>query len=340
MSNGSMAVVAKLGKYLKSKMPEAEDLEVVNISGVAFGASRETFVFDVKWKDGGVEHKQGMVLRRDPPSGLLDHITRETEYRILQALDGSGIPAPRVYWCESDPGVLDRPFIIMERVEGNVNPAFQAFGRGNETLRNQIAEQFVEILARIHGLDWRARGLEFLGVPQGPLGYAEQELAKWEGILDQVKLEPDLVLTEALLWLHAHLPPAAETCLVHGDYKLDNVMYKKDKVLAVFDWEMATLGDPHDDLGWVCSRFYEVEGLINGLMERDWFLCRYQEVSGREVNLESVRFWQVFSNLKMAVIALTGGQRFVSGASRKNTLALLPLLLAKLHQDIIELLEF
>jgi aminoglycoside phosphotransferase (APT) family kinase protein len=136
------------------------------------------------------------------------------------------------------------------------------------------------------------------------------------------------------------LPDSAETCLVHGDYKLDNIMYKKDQIVAVFDWEMATLGDPHDDLGWVCMRYYEVEGLIQGMMERAWFLERYEKASGRAVDPAALRFWQVFANVKMAAITMTGAQRYVSGASRKNILALLPMLLPKLRQDIIELLEF
>lgn len=330
----------KLRDYLRSKMPEAEDLEVSDLTGVAFGASRETCLFDVKYKEGGEERVQGMVMRRDPPTGLLDHITRETEFRILKCLEGSGVPAPKVYWCETDPAILERPFIIMERLTGNVNPAFNLFGRGNEELRTRVAEQFVDILARIHNLDWQKRGLDFLGVPEAPLDYARRELDKWEGIIEAVKLEPDPILTEASIWLNANLPASKDTCLVHGDYKLDNVMTKKSEVLAIFDWEMATLGDPHDDLGWVCFRYYEVDGLINGLMERDWFLRQYEEVSGREVDHDSVKFWQVFSNLKMAAITLTGGERYISGRSPKNTLGLLPLLMAKLHQDIIELLEF
>jgi aminoglycoside phosphotransferase (APT) family kinase protein len=339
MNKGNVVIENKLRDYLHSFMPEADDLEVSNLSGVAFGASRETYIFDVSFREGGVKQTKSLVLRRDPPTGLLDHISRETEFRILKSLEGSGIPAPEVLCCESDTRFLDRPFIIMEKVDGLVTQAFQVLGRGNESLRKQIAEEFVAILARIHSLDWRLAGLDFLGVPEGPEDYAKKELSKWEEILDDVRLEPDPILTEALIWLKSNIRPAAETCLVHGDYKLDNVMYKENRIQAIFDWEMATLGDPHDDLGWVCTRYYEVDGLIQGLMKRDWFLSRYEEVSGRRVDPAALRFWQVFSNVKMAAITLTGAHRYISGKARKNVLAVLPLLMAKLNQDIIELLK-
>ena len=338
MSGANARVEGKLKEYLQSRMPEAEGLEIARLSRGVYGASRETFVFDLCWQEAGVKKTQALVLRRDPPTGLLDQISRDTEFRILKSLQGSGIPAPQVLWCETDPAFLERPFILMERVDGNVNQSFQRFAASNPELRNQIAEGFVEILARIHNLDWHQSGLDFLGPPLGPLDYAKRELAKWEAILDKVKLEPDPILTEARLWLRSNLTPAEEVCLVHGDYKLDNVMHKKDRIVAIFDWELAGLGDPHDDLGWVCMRYYEVDGLLNGLMEREWFLRRYQELSGRTLNPAAIKFWQVFSNLKMAAISLTGAQRYISGAAKKNVLAILPLLMPKIHRDIIELL--
>jgi aminoglycoside phosphotransferase (APT) family kinase protein len=229
----------------------------------------------------------------------------------------------------------------MERKDGFVTPAFQLVGGSNEEFRQLIAGDFVSILVRIHNLDWQSCGFDFLGVPAGgPFDYARASIVKWEKILQEVSLEPDLILTEALLWLKANMPPCEEICLVHGDYKSDNIMYNDKGIVAVFDWEMASLGDPHDDLGWVCMQYYAVDGLLNGMLDREWFLHRYEETSGRRVNLSAVKFWQVFSNLKMAAITLTGLHRYVSGASQKNVLAVLPLLMAKLHRDIIELLEF
>jgi len=314
-------------------------LEVIDLSREGYGASRETFMFDIGWTENGAAKKRDLVLRRDPPTGLLDHTSLETEFNIIRNLQDSGILVPEVLWFESSPDILERPFIIMERVEGSVTPAFQIVGGSNESFRMQIAEDFVSILARIHNLDWRSCGLDFLGEPEKSDSYARQSIENWETILNDVKLEPDLLLTETLLWLKANIPHTKEICLVHGDYKSDNIMFGGNGIRAVFDWEMASLGDPHDDLGWICMRYYSVNGLINGLMEREWFLRRYEELSGRRVDPASVKFWQVFSNLKMATITLTGLHRYVSGASEKNLLAVLPLIMSKLHQDIIELLD-
>ena len=335
-----MDIAAKLHAYLTRRMPLAGNLKVANLSRIIYGASRDTFAFDICWEENGAEREQGLVLRRDPPTGLLDHISRQTEFRILKSLEGSGIPVPEAFWCETDPDILERPFIIMERIEGLVTRAFQVVGGSNQSYRRRIAEDFVSILARIHNLDWRERGLDFLGEPHDAFGYAKQTIAKWEAILKEVMFEPDLILTEALIWLKDNIYPNEEICLIHGDYKSDNLMCAENEIVAVFDWEMASLGDPHDDLGWVCMEYYSVDGLINGLMKRDWFLQRYEELSGRRVDPTAVKFWQVLSNVKMAAISLTALHRYVSGGSEKNVMAVLPLLMPKLHQDIIALLEF
>ena len=335
-----MDTAAKLHAYLKRRMPLAGNLKVASLSRIIYGASRDTFAFDICWEENGAEREQGLVLRRDPPTGLLDHISRQTEFRILKSLEGSGIPVPKAFWCETDPDILERSFIIMERVEGLVTRAFQVVGGSNQSYRRRIAEDFVSILARIHNLDWRDRGLQFLGEPQDSHDYATQTIAEWGAILQEVMFEPDLVLTEALIWLKHNIPPNGEICLVHGDYKSDNIMCNGEEIVAVFDWEMASLGDPHDDLGWVCMQYYSVDGLINGLMKRDWFLQRYEELSGRRVNPAAVKFWQVLCNVKMAAITLTGLHRYLTGGSTKNVMAVLPLLMPKLHRDIIELLAF
>jgi aminoglycoside phosphotransferase (APT) family kinase protein len=340
MDRAQTALQNKLQTYLQRVMPAAEDVEVRNLKGMAFGASRETYTFDVCWRESGQEKKQGLVLRRDLPAGLLDHVPRATEFKILRSLEGTGIPAPRALFCESDPAILERPFIIMERTEGMVTQAFQNIAKGNRERAHKLAEQYVSLPVRIHDLDWRERGLEFLGPPAHPHDYAGLELAKWEKIMEKVRLEPDPILLEARLWLRRNLPPAAGVSLVHGDYKMDNVMYQKDEITAILDWELASLGDFHDDLGWICMRYYEVDGLLQGLMERAWFLSRYEEMSGRRLDPAALRFWQVFANFKMAVITLTGTHRYVTGAARKNTLAVISLLMPKLHQDLVELLEF
>jgi aminoglycoside phosphotransferase (APT) family kinase protein len=340
MDPALVSLQKKLFQYLQSVMPKADGLEVNNLANVAYGASRESFTFDLDWDEDGENKNQAMVLRRDFPTGLLDHVTRETEFNILKCLEGSGVPSPKAFYHESDPKILNQPFIIMERVDGVVNMAFTTVAVGNSELRERIASQFVDTLAMIHNLDWRKKGFAFLGEPEEGAGYAKRELDKWESIIDEVSLEPDPILTEALIWLKENMPLSSDACLIHGDYKMDNIMCKKNNIAAVFDWEMATLGDFHDDLGWVLMQYYEVEGLSQGLMDKEWFVKEYQKASGRTVDHNALKFWRVFSNVKMIAISLTGGQRFLSGKSRKNIIAILPLLIPMLHKDIIEILEF
>jgi aminoglycoside phosphotransferase (APT) family kinase protein len=207
-----------------------------------------------------------------------------------------------------------------------------------------MAEQVTRTLAEIHRQDWRARGLEFLGEPRPGTGYAAAQIDHWSGVLQKAQLVPEPLLTLALGWLRKHLPERNRTCLLHGDYKIDNILYARDRegadrVEAVLDWEMANLGDPMEDLGWFCMKYYAVDGLLNGIMEKDSFLATYEELSGNPVSRDSVHFWQVLSNVKMAAISLTGVRRYCEGATSSNVMAILGLLLPRLYQDLLELLN-
>src|SRR3990170_2569588 len=108
--------------YLQHKMPQAEGLAVSDVGRVPGGASRETWSFDASWRESGVDVARCFVVRRDPTASLLE-TERDVEFRVYQALDGTGIPVPQVYWLEKDPRWLERPFFVMGRVEGQTEPA-------------------------------------------------------------------------------------------------------------------------------------------------------------------------------------------------------------------------
>ncbi len=325
--------------FLAGQLPGAEDLTVRDVRKGSYGASMETFYLTAAWKEGDREVTREMVLRRTPEAGLLES-DREREYRILRALEGTPVPVPKTYGFSDDPAVLERPFFIMEKKEGFVTPSFQRFGGGNEALREQMSKEVVRTLAEIHKVDWRKQGLDFLGVPSEGTGYAAQEVAAWKGVLDKALLVPEPILTLALQWLEENLPSRTHTTLLHGDYKIDNILYGQEKVEAVLDWEMANLGDPLEDVGWFCMKYYEVDGLLNGIIERQAFLDLYEELSGIPVDPESLRFWEVLADVKMAAITLTGVRGYVEGRISSNVMAILALLLPKLLADIARLLDF
>lgn len=328
----------RIREFLSTQIPGASDLAVQDLRKGSYGASMETFYFTAAWTREGRSESREMVLRRNPEAGLLAS-DREREYRVIRALEGSDVPVPRTFGFSADPAVLDRPFFIMEKVEGFVNPSFQRFGGGNEEFRAQMVPDVVKTLVTIHNTAWQDRDLAFLGLPEEGAGHALREIERWKGVLDAVQLVPEPLITLALQWLDDHPPARTHTCLLHGDFKMDNIQYGRDAVVAVFDWEMAALGDPLEDVGWFCMPYYAVEGLLNGLVEEDRFLQAYEDASGIHVDRAALHFWKVLATVKMAAITLTGIRGFCDTRITTNVMAILALLLPRLLRDLSELLS-
>ncbi|MBI2914037.1 MAG: phosphotransferase family protein [Chloroflexi bacterium] len=324
-----MATLEKrLAAYVASRLPEAQNVRVSNLFRVPGGFSRETWSFDMRYQKGAQETVQGMIMRRDPDGGILEvEYDLGTEFRLYQAVHGSPVPVPKVYWLEKDPAWLERQFYIMGRFDGcESSPQVLVFDPRYESVRQEIARRQVEILARIHNLDWRALGLEFLGVPDSPAHCASREIAKWERVLNEQALEPRPVLRGAIQWLRQHLPaPAQRIGVVHSDYRVGNFLYNQQgEILAVLDWEMVHLGDPMEDLGWVCFPIARFAGddKVGGLFDRDEFYRLYEEYSGLKVDPTAVRFWEALGLVKLAAIALTGSRSFCDGRTHNIVMGL------------------
>jgi aminoglycoside phosphotransferase (APT) family kinase protein len=277
----------------------------------------------------------------DPTASLLES-NRDMEYGVLASLESTPVPVPRVYWLEPDEKWLGRPFFIMERLPGTTTPnRLGLFAPEDPALRAKIAKQWVEILARIHAVDWRGLGLSFLGVPEAGTDCARREIAKWEKAIDKNKLEPQPILTEALLWLKSNKPKAERISLVHGDYKQDNILFENEKISAILDWEMSHLSDPMEDLGWACMGFYrQGTPLVCGLLEREEFYRYYEDFSGIKVDEGRVFFYEVLASVKMAAIIITGVSSFSDQRSRNLTLGFLGNFISKLENDLANQLGF
>jgi len=329
--------------YLKFKMPKAESISIDKLEKVVGGSSRETISFEAQWIEEGRKITRSLVIRRDPIASLLE-TDRELEYRLLQSLGSTPVPVPKTYWLEPDERWLERPFCVMEKMPGSPVPVASRvglFAPEDPALRAKIAKQWVEILAHIHTIDWEALGLSFLGVPELGTDCACREIDKWEKVIDKHKMEPQPILTEALLWLKSNKPEAGRITLVHGDFKQDNLMFENEKITAFLDWEMAHLGDPMEDLGWCCMGFWrQGTHLICGLLEKEDFFRYYEELTGIEVDEPKVLFYQVLGNVKMAAITLTGAKSFSEGKTRDLALALLGLMELNLEDEIANLLGF
>jgi aminoglycoside phosphotransferase (APT) family kinase protein len=202
--------------------------------------------------------------------------------------------------------------------------------------------QLGEIAARIHRLDWRRHGLDFLQQPPPGESPAKAELDRFEQIYRGIALEPHPAFELGFRWLRPRLPEAPDCGLVHGDYRVGNVMFGPEGTRAILDWELAHIGDPMEDLGWLCVRawrFGSDDKPVGGIGERAELFTAYERASGRPVDPERVHFWEVLGNLKWAIMCLMQARTHLDGLVRSVELAAIGRRTAEVELELLELIE-
>ncbi len=289
---------------------ENGELEIGPVERVWTGLSRENWIFDLHLRDGDTSESKPLIVRRDPVGGLLE-TNRRTEFEVLRALEPSSIPAPRALWLDADGSELGRPSLVMERGAGRCD-YFALNAERPLAPRVALAERLCDLLAEIHRLDWKALGLDSVLADPGPEA-GRVALDHWVSILRGDQLEPYPELELVIGWLAEHIPRARHTVLVHGDFKAGNILLDPDdRVVLLLDWELAHLGDPMDDLGWITQPLRVREHQIPGAWERPQLFERYTLRSGFEVDLAAVRWWNVMACFKTAVMQVTGLRAYLA----------------------------
>jgi aminoglycoside phosphotransferase (APT) family kinase protein len=311
---------ARLGAWLDARgLAPGAPLVVERITP---GHSNETF------RVRRAEHV--WVLRRPPrvPLAPTAH-DMAREARLLAALAGGDVPVPRLVAACSDPAVIGAPFHLTEWLDGwvireRVPPAF-----GTPEASAGVGAAFVEALAALHAADWHARGLADFGRPDG---FLTRQVSRWTRQLERYRQRPLPDLDAVAAWLAAHQPPGEPPTLIHGDYHLDNVIYAAalpPRVLAILDWETATVGDPLVDLG-LCTALWPDPGdeplplgdsATAGLGPRQALAERYAALTGR--SLAHLPYYQALGLFRLACILEGSWARHVRGAADDPYFALL-----------------
>lgn len=303
------ALGAGLTTLLGEVLPAARALEVSALKRTTSGLSRENWVFEAHWRDEDGEHRQRMILRRDPPASLL--VTdRAWEFRVLRALESTPVPAPPVRWVDAQGARFGAPAMLMDFVDGECD-WFVLGGARPLAERVALGRRFIDLLAAMQAVDWRTLGLGD-SRPEQAYG-AHAELDFWQAEYDRVRLEPLPEMDLALAWLREHAPVAQAVVLVHGDFKPGNALLVGDRINAMLDWETAHLGDPLEDLGWITNPPRAREQQIAGAWTREEIVAAYTAATGFEVDPRVLRWWNVFSCWKLSVIVLTGVAAFTAG---------------------------
>jgi aminoglycoside phosphotransferase (APT) family kinase protein len=267
------------------------------------------------------------VLRRPPRPPLppsAHDVLREA--RLLRALADTPARVPDVLAVGDDEQIIGSPFYVMERIEGDVIVASVPAALDSPPERRRIAEELIEALVEIHAVDWRAVGLEGFGKPTG---YLERQLRRFGGLWEHNKTREIPAVESVGEWLAEHLPESGPATIVHGDFRLGNTIYRPEApahLEAVLDWEMATIGDPLADLGYLCMFWTDTddptEGLrgdlgnvtrAEGFPTRTELIARYEERSGR--SMSNIRWYTTLALWKSIVFMEGNYKRAIAGTT-------------------------
>jgi len=332
------AIAGRLEAYLAGET--GGPVAVRGLRALAGGASRAAIAVDITMEKGPQAGLHAAVLRLDLGGKIYEtSLSREEELRVIAHAAAGGVPVPVPLWSSSDASVLGRDFLILSRVEG------ETIGRRIVQLpelaeaRKALPGQMGIALARIHALD--PAPLAFLPRPS-----RAGEAAR--AVLDRARAELDRVgaahpgLEAGLLWLLANAPQSAETVLVHGDFRIGNMIVGPEGLRAVIDWEFAAVGDPHEDLAWPFVRDWRfgADSLrFGGLSDGQDFLAAYEKESGRRPDPRSLRYWEVLGNFRWALGCLTQAHRHLSGVEPSVELASLGRRSAEMELEMLDLIE-
>lgn len=290
-----------LKEKLIAALPEIGPITAVaRLSG---GASQETWA---------VEASQKFILRRTPggvPRGTSETaVPLATEAAVISAAHAAGVPVPKVRWVSSEDGPVGVGY-LMEHVPGETIPRKILRDAEFAAARPVLARQCGQVLAKIHKVSQTA--LPALNVID-----AKTQWQTYRDIYDSYDY-PHPVFEVAFKWLEDRLPARPDLTLVHGDFRHGNLMIGPDGLRAVLDWELTHLGDPAEDLGWICVnswRFGNSAKVVGGFGDVSDLLAGYAEGGGGPMTAERVKFWEIFGTLKWGIMCMTMYKAFATGA--------------------------
>ena len=319
MSRASSAFdVPRFSEWLAGVTGEAAEVTVTPMSG---GASCEMFRVERLGKS--------WVVRRAPLTSVSDtahHVVREA--RVIEALAGSRVPVPTILAIGDDPSILGAPFFVMSYVDGDVvrrNGLPEALAKQPDS-HHAVGEELIDTLVGLHEVDWRSTPLAELSRPEG---FLARQVDRWMSQLESYRSRDLSGVDDVAEWLAANQPARGDLTVMHGDYKLDNVLLSRQpppRVISVLDFEMTTVGDPLIDLAWALIFWPEEGNLIalaapgtpNGISAEQCqtparLAQRYAAATGRD--LSAFDWYQAFSAWKLAIVLEASYAKFLSGES-------------------------
>ena len=307
---------AALARLLEQKLPEVGRLN--GVQQFEGGQSNPTFLLECA----GAR----LVLRKKPPGKLLPTAHQiDREYRVMGALANSAVPVPKMRLLCEDPEVIGTAFYLMDHVSGRIfrDPTLPDL---DPEQRGLVYAEMIRVLAALHQVDWAAAGLSDFGKPTGYMG---RQISRWSQQYQAAKTEDIPAMDRLMEWLPAHVPEGDTTTIAHGDFRLDNMIFHptEPRVLALLDWELATLGHPLCDVAYSCM-VYHVELLHrpslrnlaadSGIPTEADYVARYCALTGRD-RISDWNFFLAFSLFRSASIIQGVYKRGLQGNASSAT---------------------
>ena len=296
--------------------------EITNLRRLSGGASRETWAFE--------HNGEPLIVQQQRPSGAVgSSAAMRNEAKLLKAAAVAGVPVARLRYDGTERDDDVRPFIISDAVAGET--IARKILRDDEwaAVRPKLAAQCGEALAAIHRIPLDA----------APELERQDPIEQYRGVLDRFK-EPHPAFELGFRWLEANRPPSTRVSVVHGDFRHGNFIVNSSGLAAVLDWEISHLGDPMEDLGWLCVKAWRFGGSkpVGGFGEYDELFGAYGTAAGVDVDAEAVHWWEVLGTLKWGVICIMQASAHLGGFSRSVELAAIGRRVCEQEYDLLRLL--
>lgn len=322
------------------------DVRVENLKMLAGGASQETWALDLILENGAPRGEYQLVLRRQLGGKIHpDALDLEREFRVMQVAYASSVllPYPQAFL----PDLLNRPAALLHRKRGETIGRRIVREPSLENAREILPKQMGEMLARIHKIEIDKYAMR-LFLPQPPIEFSParwivENLEKNLDVILQESHEPHPALELGLRWLRNNEPPAPkDLVLLHGDYRIGNVIVDETGLVSVLDWEFAHIGDAYEDLAWSLVRDWRFGNdhlRFGGIAQPDEFFAAYENAMGVKLNHDAVRYWEVMGNMRWAIGMLNQAQRHLRGEEANLEFASLGRRCAEVELEVMRLIR-
>lgn len=300
---------AKIAAFLSDC--SGQSVQVQGLVRYAVGFSWLTYGVSIS----GLEPNE-LILRLGPDYGLFAPYSAKPQALAMRALTNSGVPVPKAYWFGDDASIFGAPFLFCEKVAGTpvVPWASPSLPPMSNEYRLSLAHDFIGALAALHRFDWSSSELAELAVGATLANAGVRQIDFWYAQYQRWAMRAYPLFEWGLHWLRANCPIAPRLSIVHGDYRTGNYLEINGRITSILDWELTYIGDPHDDLAWASLPMY-MGGTkyVSRLIEPEKFFANYQAQVPFVVSQASLKYYRVFSFLKLAATHMAAARCFEDG---------------------------